>query len=147
VPDAPPAPLLGSTGTTTFIIAALLVALGVAMIVTAVWLVRATRTDVRALGPLEVMGDRRWYRADPERRTRSLDAARPPGAPAPAPMLDADPEPAPASEPGPTPAPDVVEHAEPGEPEPERAEQAEPEPASTAHSPEEAEDPQPAETA
>ena len=36
----------------------LLLALGVAMVVTAVWLVRSTRTDVPALAPLEVMGDR-----------------------------------------------------------------------------------------
>jgi hypothetical protein len=85
--------MLGSTGTTTFLLAALLVALGVAMIFTTVWLVRATRTDSRVLGPLEVMGDRRWHRADAERRTRSLDAARPPDALPPAPMLDADPPP------------------------------------------------------
>ena len=48
MPAAPP--LLGSTGSTTFVLAALLVALGVAMILAAVWLVRATRADVRALG-------------------------------------------------------------------------------------------------
>ena len=45
VPAAPP--LLGSTGSTTFVLAALLVALGVAMVCAAVWLVRATRTDTR----------------------------------------------------------------------------------------------------
>jgi hypothetical protein len=151
VPDAPPAPLLGSTGTTTLVLAALLVALGVAMVVTTVWLVRATRTDSHALGPLEVMGDRRWHHADPDRRTRSLDAARPPGALPPAPMLDTDPEPAPA----------VVANGEPSEQEPASAahgsaeelavvangEPSEQEAASTAHGSAGAEDPQPAETA
>jgi hypothetical protein len=145
VPDAPPATLLGSTGTTTFVLAALLVALGVAMVVTTVWLVRATRTDVRALGPLEVMGDRSWHRADADRRTRSLDAARPLGAPPPAPMLEAEPGPDTDvdvdvdvdREPAPEPAPEVVGNGE------SRVQ----EPASTSHSSAEAEDPQPAETA
>jgi hypothetical protein len=88
--------MFGSTGTTTFVLAALLVAIGVAMIVTTVWLVRATRADTPALGPLEVMGDRRWQRANADRRTRSLDEARPDDAPPPAPMLEPDP---PAEEP------------------------------------------------
>ena len=66
VPAAPP--LLGSTGSTTIVLAILLVVVGVAMICTAVWLVRATRTDSRSLGPLEVMGDRSWRRRDAEAR-------------------------------------------------------------------------------
>ncbi len=145
MPDAPPAPLLGSTGTTTFVLVTLLVALGVAMIVTTVWLVRATRTDVPALGPLEVMGDRRWHRADAERRSRSLDGARPSGALPPAPILDAETEPIsdeppPASPPLPEPT-----HAAPREGVAANGEPGEREPASTAHSSEE--DPQPAETA
>jgi hypothetical protein len=155
VPDAPPAPLLGSTGTTTFVLAALLVALGVAMLVTTVWLVRATRTDARALGPLEVMGDRRWHRSDADRRTRSLDAARPPGAPPPAPMLDADAEIAPAAavvangeSSGQEPASTAHSSAEADDPAVvANGESSGQEPASTAHSSAEAEDPQPAETA
>ena len=85
-------PLLGSTGSTTIVLAGLLVVVGIAMICTAVWLVRATRTDSRSLGPLEVMGDRSWRRRDAEPRSRSLDAARPEGAPPPAPILERDPD-------------------------------------------------------
>jgi hypothetical protein len=88
VPAAPP--LLGSTGSTTLALAGALVIIGIAMICTAVWLVRSTRTDLPVLGPLEVMGDRRFRRSDPDARKRDLAAARPPGAPAPAPMLEAD---------------------------------------------------------
>jgi hypothetical protein len=85
-------PLLGSTGSTTIVLATLLVILGIAMICTAVWLVRATRTESRSLGPLEVMGDRAWRRRDVDARSRSLDAARPEGAPPPAPILARDPD-------------------------------------------------------
>jgi len=85
-------PLLGSTGSTTIVLAALLVVVGVAMICTAVWLVRATRADSRSLGPLEVMGDRSWRRRDAASRSQSLEAARPEGAPPPAPMLARDPD-------------------------------------------------------
>jgi len=86
-----PSPL-GSTGSTTIVLAALLVLVGIAMICTAVWLVRATRTDSRSLGPLEVMGDRSWRRRDAASRSRTLDAARPEGAPPPAPILERDPD-------------------------------------------------------
>ena len=88
MPAAPP--LLGSTGSTTFVLVVLLVALGVAMLLVAVWLVRATRTDTRALGPLEVMGDRRFGRRDEAGRAAILTGARPEGAIGPAPMLDID---------------------------------------------------------
>ena len=77
VPAAPP--LLGSTGSTTFVLVVLLVALGVAMLLVAVWLVRATRTDTRALGPLEVMGDRRFGRRDEAGRSRDPDRRPPRG--------------------------------------------------------------------
>jgi hypothetical protein len=134
VPAAPP--IFGSTGSTTLVLAALLVVLGIAMICTAVWLVRATRTDVPALGPLEVMGDRRFRRRDAEARQRALAAARPLGALPPAPMLEPDdvvaelpaapataaPEPAasvadPAPDPRPEPEPavDDVEEPQPAE--------------------------------
>ena len=86
-------PLLGSTGSTTIVLASLLVVVGIAMICIAVWLVRATRTDSRSLGPLEVMGDRG---VAPARRRRPVPHARcrrrPDGAPPPAPILARDPD-------------------------------------------------------
>lgn len=82
--------MTASTGTTTFVLVVLLVAVGVAMIMTTVWLVRTTRTDAPALGPLEVMSARRWTLADPDRRSAGLDSARPPGAVTPAPMVPFD---------------------------------------------------------
>jgi hypothetical protein len=80
--------LLASTGTTTLIVVGALLVLAAAMVLVAVWLVRATRRDAAALGPLEVMGERRWRRADPPARAAALAAARPAGAPEPAPMID-----------------------------------------------------------
>jgi hypothetical protein len=80
--------LLASTGTTTLIVVGALLVLAAAMVLVAVWLVRATRRDAAALGPLEVMGERRWRRADPPARAAALAAARPPGAPEPAPMME-----------------------------------------------------------
>jgi len=131
VPAAPP--LLGSTGSTTFVLAAVLVALGLAMLVTALWLVRATRTDVRALAPLEVLGDRGFARRDADARAAALAGVRPDGALGPAPMLDLDepdgaspapepaaPAPAPVSVPEPAAAPDAAPDAD-REPVPEAA--------------------------
>ena len=82
---------LASTGTTTLIVVLALLALAAAMVALAVWLVRATRRDAPALGPLEVMGDRSWRRADQSSRLTALAAARPTGALAPAPMIDYEP--------------------------------------------------------
>ncbi|MGH9270894.1 MAG: hypothetical protein ACRDZ2_06450, partial [Ilumatobacteraceae bacterium] len=79
--------VVGSTGTTVLLLIGALVALGVTMIVVAVWLVRSTRTDHVALGPLEVMGDRSFRRADEGARSTRLTTARPDGAPAPAPIV------------------------------------------------------------
>jgi hypothetical protein len=76
-----------STGTTVAILVAVLVLLGLGMIVLALWLVRSTRSDPQALGPLEVMGDRRWRKGDADRRQANLDTARPAGAWPPAPMV------------------------------------------------------------
>lgn len=87
----PPA-LVGSTGSTTLLLVVVLLALGAAMIALAVWLVRATRSDPVALGPLEVMGDRHWRRADLDGRRSTLDRARPEGAPPPAPIVPLDPD-------------------------------------------------------
>lgn len=64
------------TRTVTSIIA-LLVALGLALAMVAVWLYRNTRPDPELLGPLEVMGERRWRRSDPVAQRRRLDEARP----------------------------------------------------------------------
>jgi hypothetical protein len=100
--------LSGSTGTTTAVFVVVLIAVGAAMVLVAVWLVHATRTDVPALGPLEVMGTRRWRRADPERRAASLAAARPADALGPAPMVpfdDAEPETVATPTPSPEPSP------------------------------------------
>jgi hypothetical protein len=67
------------TRTVTSIIA-LLVALGVGLVMLAVWLFRTTRPDPELLAPLEVMGERRWRRGDPVWQRRRLDEIRPPGA-------------------------------------------------------------------
>ncbi len=67
------------TRTVTSIVA-LLVALGLALTMVAVWLYRTTRPDPELLAPLEVMGERKWRRADPVAQRRTLDAVRPEGA-------------------------------------------------------------------
>lgn len=67
------------TRTVTSIIA-LLVALGLGLIMVAVWLHRRTRPDPELLAPLELMGERRWRRADPVAQRRRLDQTRPPDA-------------------------------------------------------------------
>lgn len=59
---------------------ALLVVLGVALVMLAVWLVRATRVDPEVLAPLERMGERTWRSADPVYQRRELDELRPEGA-------------------------------------------------------------------
>ncbi len=81
------ATLHASTGSTTLVLVVLLSALGVTMVLTAVWLVRVTRSDAPALAPLEAMGTRRWARADQDRRTALLADARPAGAFPPSPIV------------------------------------------------------------
>lgn len=54
----------------------LLVALGIVMAVLTVWLISSTRPDRDALGPLELMGRRRWRSAGTAARRRSLDEVR-----------------------------------------------------------------------
>ena len=61
-------------------IVALLVVLGVGLVMLAVWLFRVTRPDPEVLAPLEVMGERKWRRADPVWQRRRLDEVRPDGA-------------------------------------------------------------------
>ena len=67
------------TRTVTSLIA-LLVALGLALVMVAVWLFRTTRPDHELLAPLEVMGERQWRRLDPVGQRRRLDELRPDGA-------------------------------------------------------------------
>lgn len=67
------------TRTVTSVVA-LLVALGLAMVMLAVWLFRRTRPDPELLAPLEAMGERSWRRHDPVWQKRRLDELRPPGA-------------------------------------------------------------------
>ncbi len=81
------APLVGSTATTVLTLVAALLVVGVAMICVTVWLVRSTRTDSVSLGPLEVMGDRRFRRAGSDGRAGRLAAARSAGALSPAPIV------------------------------------------------------------
>ena len=58
-------------------IVVLLAVLGVALIMIAFWLFRLTRPDKELLAPLEVMGERKWRRADPVWQRRRLDEVRP----------------------------------------------------------------------
>jgi hypothetical protein len=110
--------VIASTGTTVAVLVAVLVLLGLAMIAVALWLVRSTRTDPAALGPLEVMGERRWRKGDADARQTNLDTVRPPGAPPPAPTVPLEAEPPPGTDPTPpepipvpvaTPAPEICE--------------------------------------
>jgi hypothetical protein len=77
--------LIGSVGDpegtrTVTSIVALLVVLGIALLMLAVWLRRATRPDHELLAPLEVMGERGWRRSEPVSQRRRLDQLRPLGA-------------------------------------------------------------------
>ncbi len=58
-------------------IVALLVVLGIGLTMLAVWLFKTTRPDPELLAPLDVMGERRWRRADPVWQRRRLDEVRP----------------------------------------------------------------------
>jgi len=58
-------------------IVVLLAVLGVALVMLAFWLFRLTRPDKELLAPLEVMGERKWRRADPVWQRRRLDEVRP----------------------------------------------------------------------
>jgi len=55
----------------------LLAVLGIALLMVAIWLFRLTRPDKELLAPLEVMGERKWRRADPVWQRRRLDEVRP----------------------------------------------------------------------
>jgi hypothetical protein len=58
----------------------LLAVIGIALVMLAIWLFRLTRPDKELLAPLEVMGERKWRRADPVWQRRRLDEVRPNGA-------------------------------------------------------------------
>ena len=60
--------------------AAGLVLLGALIAAGTVWWWRSSEVEHPALGPLEVMGSRAWWRGDYALRRRRLEAARPPGA-------------------------------------------------------------------
>ena len=68
--------VMASTLVTIAVICGLLLAIGVFLSVVGVRLVKATRTDPAALGPLEVMGERKWQRSDAEQRVEALAGAR-----------------------------------------------------------------------
>ena len=58
-------------------IVVLLAVIGIALVMLAWWLFRLTRPDKELLAPLEVMGERKWRRADPVWQRRRLDEVRP----------------------------------------------------------------------
>jgi hypothetical protein len=67
-----------SAGTRTIgSIVLLLAVIGIALLMIAIWLFRLTRPDNELLAPLEVMGERKWRRADPVWQRRRLDEVRP----------------------------------------------------------------------
>jgi hypothetical protein len=53
-----------------------LVLLGLALLIATVWWWRSTRPEHPVLAPLEVMGDRRWSKADADERRRLMDESR-----------------------------------------------------------------------
>lgn len=57
-----------------------LLLLGALVAVGTIWWWRSSRVEHPALGPLEVMGSRSWWKGDYSSRRRSLEAARPTGA-------------------------------------------------------------------
>jgi hypothetical protein len=65
---------------TVYAVVIALAAIGVLLIVVAVWLIRQTRVDPELLAPLERMDTRRWERRDPATQRRMLDEVRPDGA-------------------------------------------------------------------
>lgn len=62
---------------TIHVVAVLLIVIAVVLSGWTVWWWRTTRSEHPALGPLEVMGTRRWRSAEPGLRRVRLDAARP----------------------------------------------------------------------
>lgn len=95
--------------------------LGVALVGVTVWFWKSTRPDPEPLAPLELMGTRRWRRADPIERRHQLDEVRAHlnDKAAEEARLTVDPSAAVARSPARSPEPPVVagvERAEPAEP-------------------------------
>jgi hypothetical protein len=65
---------------TVIAIVVLLLVMGVALVMLALWQRRETRPDPTFLAPLELMGERQWRRGDPVWQRRRLDEVRPEGA-------------------------------------------------------------------
>ncbi|TPW10898.1 MAG: hypothetical protein FD127_3509 [Acidimicrobiaceae bacterium] len=63
-----------------YLTAAGLAVLGVSLLLYTIWWWRSSRPESPALGPLEVMGDRRWTKARDTDRRRLIDVHRPSGA-------------------------------------------------------------------
>jgi hypothetical protein len=63
-----------------FLTAGGLAVLGLALTLFTIWWWRATRPEPPALGPLEVMSDRRWQSSSDSERMRLINMHRPPGA-------------------------------------------------------------------
>jgi hypothetical protein len=58
----------------------LLGAIGVALVVLAIWLIKQTKPEPQLLAPLERMDDRAWRKQEPAEMRRDLDSLRPAGA-------------------------------------------------------------------
>ena len=63
-----------------YVVVGILAAIGIALVVLAVWIWRVTKPDRVLLAPLELMDDPAWRRQDPQGRRRALDDVRPEGA-------------------------------------------------------------------
>jgi hypothetical protein len=62
---------------TVYAVVAALVAIGVALVILAIWLVGQTRPERELLAPLERMNDRAWRKQEPAQMRRDLDEVRP----------------------------------------------------------------------
>lgn len=80
LPEVGAEPVLASTARVVALLAGALTLVGILLMIVAIRLLRDTRTDPAALGPLEVIGDRSFRRADTDRRAEVLAKARPDGA-------------------------------------------------------------------
>lgn len=63
-----------------YLVAAGLVLLGIALAVVTVWWWRSTRPEHPSLGPLEVMGEKKFRRSSSAERRQIIANSRPPGA-------------------------------------------------------------------
>jgi hypothetical protein len=69
-----------SSTRTVYVVTIALVAIGVLLLLLAVWLIRQTKPDRELLAPLERMNDRSWQKQDSVSQRRTLDDVRPDGA-------------------------------------------------------------------